>query len=90
MIVLVIMLVRRAGTRRAAYLACAVLVVVVCADRVLLGRHYPSDVTAGALLGAGMVLLGLTGEPTLDDLRAMPSRTKARPSPPDQNSRPSR
>ena len=30
-----------------------------CADRVLLGRHYPSDVTAGALLGAGMVLLGL-------------------------------
>jgi YegS/Rv2252/BmrU family lipid kinase len=59
-IVLVIMLVRRSGTRRAAYLACAVMVVVVCADRVLLGRHYPSDVTAGALLGAGMVLLGLT------------------------------
>ena len=59
-IVLVIMLVRRSSTRRAAYLACAVMVVVVCADRVLLGRHYPSDVTAGALLGAGMVLLGLT------------------------------
>jgi YegS/Rv2252/BmrU family lipid kinase len=59
-IVLVIMLVRRSSTRRAAYVACAVLVVVVAADRVLLGRHYPSDVTAGALLGAGMVLLGLT------------------------------
>jgi YegS/Rv2252/BmrU family lipid kinase len=56
-VVLVVMLVRRSSTRRAAYLACAVAVVVVCADRVLLGRHYPSDVTAGALLGAGMVLL---------------------------------
>ena len=32
---------------------------VVCLDRVLLGRHYPSDVVAGTLLGAGMVLLGL-------------------------------
>ena len=59
-VVLVIMLVRRSSSRRLAYAACAALVVVVCADRVLLGRHYPSDVTAGALLGAGMVLLGLT------------------------------
>ena len=54
------MLVRRSGTRRAATSLCAARVVVVCADRVLLGRHYISDVTAGALLGAGMVLLGLT------------------------------
>ncbi len=59
-VVLVTMLVRRSNTRRAAYAACAVAVVVVCADRVLLGRHYPSDVTAGALLGAGMVLLWLS------------------------------
>ena len=59
-IVLVIMLVRRSSTRRAAYVLSLVFVVVVCADRVLLGRHYISDVTAGALLGAGMVLLGLT------------------------------
>ena len=58
--VLVVMLVRRSGTRRAAYALSLVFVVVVCADRVLLGRHYISDVTAGALLGAGMVLLGLT------------------------------
>ena len=60
LVVLAVMLVRRAGTRRLVYALCAVLVVVVCADRVLLGRHYISDVTAGALLGAGMVLLGLT------------------------------
>ncbi len=60
LVVLVVMFVRRSRTRRAAYLGLAVLVLVVCADRVLLGRHYPSDVTAGALLGAGIVLLWLT------------------------------
>ena len=60
LVVLAVMLVRRSGTRRVIYVLCALLVLVVCADRVLLGRHYISDVTAGALLGAGMVLLGLT------------------------------
>lgn len=58
-VVLAIMLVRRASTRRVIYAVLAVWVVLVCADRVLLGRHYLSDVTAGALLGAGMVLLGV-------------------------------
>jgi len=33
--------------------------VVVCLDRVLLGRHYPSDVVAGSVLGVSMVLLGI-------------------------------
>ena len=32
---------------------------LVGADRILLGRHYPSDVVGGLLLGAGLVLLGL-------------------------------
>ena len=58
-IVLVVMLVRRSGTRRFVYVASVALVLLVGADRVLLGRHYVSDVTAGALLGVGMVLLGL-------------------------------
>jgi membrane-associated phospholipid phosphatase len=31
----------------------------VCLDRVLLGRHYPSDVVAGSVLGVSMVLLGI-------------------------------
>lgn len=57
--VLVLMLVRRGSVRHTAYGALALLVVVVCADRVLLGRHYPSDTVGGVLLGAGMVLLGL-------------------------------
>ena len=57
--VLVLMLVRRSNVRRLAYSLFLVVALLVCADRVLLGRHYPSDVVAGALLGAGVVLLGL-------------------------------
>lgn len=57
--VLVAMLVRRSNLRRAAYAGLVLLVVVVCLDRVLLGRHYPSDVIGGVLLGAGVVLVGL-------------------------------
>ena len=58
-VVLVAMLVRRSNVRRLAYVAVIVLVVAVCADRVFLGRHYPSDAVAGVLLGAFVVLLGI-------------------------------
>jgi len=51
------MLVRRRGLRRLIYALLAVVVVVVCLDRVLLGRHYPSDTVAGILFGAAVVLL---------------------------------
>jgi YegS/Rv2252/BmrU family lipid kinase len=57
--VFVAMLVRRSNVRRAAYLVAGLVVVIVCADRILLGRHYPSDVVAGVLLGAFFVLLGV-------------------------------
>ncbi|MFC5175574.1 diacylglycerol kinase family protein [Nocardioides taihuensis] len=57
--VLVVMLVRRSSVRRTVYLVLGVVVVVVCLDRVLLGRHYPSDVVGGFLLATGIVLLGL-------------------------------
>ncbi len=57
--VLVAMLVRRGNLRRAAYAGLVLLVVVVCLDRVLLGRHYPSDTVGGVLLSTGIVLLGL-------------------------------
>ncbi|HYF72414.1 MAG TPA: YegS/Rv2252/BmrU family lipid kinase [Nocardioides sp.] len=58
-IVLVAMLVRRSSVRRSATLGVALAIVVVTADRVLLGRHYPSDVVGGVLLGLGMVMLGI-------------------------------
>jgi YegS/Rv2252/BmrU family lipid kinase len=58
-IVLATMLVRRSNLR---HLLCAGIVVVplvVGADRVLLGRHYPTDVLAGWLLGACLTLVWL-------------------------------
>lgn len=58
-IVLVLMLVRRSSVRRLAYAVVLLVALVVSADRVLLGRHFPTDVVAGTLLGAGFVLLGL-------------------------------
>jgi YegS/Rv2252/BmrU family lipid kinase len=57
--VVVTMLVRRAGMRRLFIGLLAVYVVVVCLDRMLLGRHYLSDVVAGLLLAAFWVLVGL-------------------------------
>ena len=33
--------------------------VAVCLDRVLLGRHYPTDVVAGSFLGIAVLLLGI-------------------------------
>jgi membrane-associated phospholipid phosphatase len=33
--------------------------VAVCLDRVLLGRHYPSDVVAGSFLGIAVLLVGI-------------------------------
>jgi YegS/Rv2252/BmrU family lipid kinase len=59
LIVLVVMLVRRGNMRRLLYALTGLMIVVVCLDRVLLGRHFPSDVVGGFLLGMGMVALGL-------------------------------
>lgn len=52
------------GRRGGAAVAGALTVLLVAADRVLLGRHYPSDVLGGMVLGvlvvgAGVLLLGL-------------------------------
>ncbi len=58
-IVLAVMLVRRGNIRRLIASVSVVVTLIVCADRVLLGRHYPLDVVGGVLLGAGVVLLGI-------------------------------
>ena len=60
LIVVAAMLVRKAAVRRAVYVGAVLLALVVGLDRVFLGRHYPTDVIGGLLLGACMVLLWLS------------------------------
>jgi YegS/Rv2252/BmrU family lipid kinase len=62
-VVLVHMFVRRRAVRLLLTAAVVLVVVVVMIDRVLLGRHFPSDVIAGGFLGLGMVLVGLAVYP---------------------------
>ena len=57
--VLSVMLVRRASVRRLVHVLSVAVVLLVGADRVFLGRHYPSDAVGGVLLGAFFVLLGV-------------------------------
>lgn len=58
-IVLLVMLGRRAVIRRTGGVVIVLVALAVAADRVLLGRHFPSDVVAGALVGAFFVLVTL-------------------------------
>ncbi|TQL66178.1 YegS/Rv2252/BmrU family lipid kinase [Nocardioides albertanoniae] len=57
--VVVTMFVRRRGIRRLAYTGLTLLVLLVAADRVFLGRHFPSDVVGGIVFAAGAVFLGM-------------------------------
>ena len=58
-IVLTGMLVRRRAVRRLAAVASLVVALLVGADRIFLGVHNVSDVLAGYLLGAGIVMAWL-------------------------------
>jgi YegS/Rv2252/BmrU family lipid kinase len=58
-LVLATMLVRRGNLRRLVYVLAVLLPVVVGLDRVLLGRHYPTDVIGGWLVGATTALFWL-------------------------------
>ena len=58
-VLLAVMLVRRPGIRRLLSTLAVLVWALVAADRILLGRHYPSDVVGGTLLGIGVLLLGV-------------------------------
>jgi YegS/Rv2252/BmrU family lipid kinase len=58
-VVLAVMLVRRSNLRRAVVALAVLVALLVGADRVLLGRHFPTDVIGGWLLGASITLLWL-------------------------------
>ena len=61
LVVLLWPVLRSRGARIAAVSGAALLVVLTAVDRVLLGAHYPSDVVAGILFGAGFVLASYLG-----------------------------
>ncbi len=58
-IVLAAMLIRRSGLRRVVGGVALLAWALVAADRILLGRHFPSDVVGGTLLGVGVLLLAI-------------------------------
>ena len=59
LLVFVVLRSRQAAIRVWGAVAVGTTVLVVCLDRLLLGRHYPSDLVAGVLLGGGVVLLAV-------------------------------
>ena len=58
-LVFVVLRSQRAAVRMWGTVVVGATVVAVCLDRLLLGRHYPTDLAAGVLLGGGVVLLAV-------------------------------
>ncbi|WP_238694359.1 diacylglycerol kinase family protein [Nocardioides daphniae] len=57
--VLAVIFLRKQAMRRAAMTGLSLIWLVVVLDRVLLGRHYPTDVIAGTLLALSVLLVAL-------------------------------
>ena len=59
LILLLVLFVRRASLRRLGITLAVAWWLLVCLDRVLLGRHYPTDVIGGSLLALTIFFLAL-------------------------------
>ncbi len=60
LVMLLVLFVRRTSLRRLGISLAVGWWLLVCLDRVLLGRHYPTDVVAGSLLALAIFFLTLT------------------------------
>ena len=87
LIVLAIMLIRNTVLRRTVYASAVLVALVVGLDRVFLGRHYPTDVIAGWLLGSCVVLLWLSFYGPLPHSHAETAQPLAESMPSDPGSR---
>ncbi|MFT4263756.1 MAG: YegS/Rv2252/BmrU family lipid kinase [Nocardioides sp.] len=79
-VVLTLVFLRKRSQRRLLVGACLAGILVVALDRLALGRHYPTDVAAGALIGAGIVLVALAAYSPVPRL-TVPPQPLALPAP---------
>jgi YegS/Rv2252/BmrU family lipid kinase len=56
---LALIFIRKTALRRLVVTVSVLLTLLICADRLVLGRHHVTDVLGGLLFGVGLVLLGL-------------------------------